>query len=274
MHKKKWLILFTTIFLAASITFCRPTGQHNPSKKSEKDKIKNLLSSFNLKLKNNRRTLLHVIGFSLVTGVLLRNDQVINRRAVEFRSRNSWVSTVGSKITHLGDKYANYGIIGAFYIGGMIFKSERAKETAKLSLLSYVQATIAVELLKQLAGRPRPSARIGIDWRGPGTAIDNNNTSFPSGHTITAWSLATVVANQYRHKKWVPWVSYSLATLVGFSRVTEKKHWFSDVFVGSVLGYVIGKFTIRKKDRLFQIFPFLNGNGGVGMGMNLNLESL
>jgi hypothetical protein len=45
--------------------------------------------------------------------------------------------------------------------------------------------------------------------------------SFPGGHAITAFSLATVVAVQYRKSVWVPIVAYSVATGVGLSRVTE-----------------------------------------------------
>ena len=39
--------------------------------------------------------------------------------------------------------------------------------------------------------------------------------SFPSGHTTTAFALAEVFAARYRDHRWVPWVAYGLASLVG-----------------------------------------------------------
>ena len=71
----------------------------------------------------------------------------------------------------------------------------------------------------------------------PGSSFD----SFPSGHTATAFSIATVFALQYSDTKIVPVFSYSLASLVGVSRLTEHEHWASDVFVGALLGYLCGK---------------------------------
>jgi len=74
--------------------------------------------------------------------------------------------------------------------------------------------------------------------------------AFPSGHTISIFGTATVISEMYKDTVWVPIVSYSLATLCGLSRVTEDTHWLSDVFLGAVLGYAIGKFVVKKRNRL------------------------
>ncbi len=34
---------------------------------------------------------------------------------------------------------------------------------------------------------------------------------------------------------------YSLATIAGFSRIHDNKHWASDIFIGSAIGYFVGK---------------------------------
>ena len=44
--------------------------------------------------------------------------------------------------------------------------------------------------------------------------------SFPSGHTIAVFSVATVIATRYCHQRWVPFVAYGLAAAVGFSRLS------------------------------------------------------
>jgi hypothetical protein len=71
--------------------------------------------------------------------------------------------------------------------------------------------------------------------------------SFPSGHEIAAFSVATVLANRYSRHRWVPWVAYGLAGLVGFSRVSLQSHFTSDVFAGAVLGYTISHYVVLQQ---------------------------
>jgi hypothetical protein len=69
-------------------------------------------------------------------------------------------------------------------------------------------------------------------------------SSFPSGHAAGVFSVATVVASRYRNHKWVPWLAYSFATAISFSRVTTSAHFPSDVFLGAALGYTVTKYTV------------------------------
>lgn len=69
-------------------------------------------------------------------------------------------------------------------------------------------------------------------------------SSFPSGHMIAAISVATVIARRYRNHHWVPWVAYGLAGTIGFSRISLRAHFPSDVFLGAVLGYAIARYDV------------------------------
>jgi membrane-associated phospholipid phosphatase len=69
-------------------------------------------------------------------------------------------------------------------------------------------------------------------------------SSFPSGHMIAAVSIATVIARRYRNHRWVPWAAYGLAGTIGFSRITLRAHFPSDVFLGTVLGYAIARYEV------------------------------
>ena len=71
--------------------------------------------------------------------------------------------------------------------------------------------------------------------------------SFPSGHTIAAVSIATVVARRYRSHRWVPYVAYGAAALVGFSRLPLGAHYVSDTFMGAALGYSIARFAVLRQ---------------------------
>ena len=110
--------------------------------------------------------------------------------------------------------------------------------------------------LKFSTGRVRPkSAQDSGEWNGP----NFDDVSFPSGHTSSAFAIATVLASEYKNNPWVPPVAYGLATLTGLSRLNDNKHWASDVFLGGALGYFISKTLIKlhsnKKGRHYTIYP-------------------
>ena len=128
--------------------------------------------------------------------------------------------------------------IGILSVGAasLIFKNTRLKKTVLIWAGSLFINSIATDQLKTTFQRHRPNTGDPyntFDWRrGP-----NLNRSFPSGHTTNAFTTATVWAMQYHDKKWVPYVTYGLATLVGMSRIYHNAHWASDVITGAAVGY-------------------------------------
>jgi len=62
--------------------------------------------------------------------------------------------------------------------------------------------------------------------------------SFPSGHATFAWALAVVLTGKEPRAKWL---FYLLAFAISLSRIYLGKHYPSDVVVGGILGWVIGK---------------------------------
>jgi len=197
-------------------------------------------------------------GVGLITGILIANDESIFRKFRDYRDDHKWVKDFSPQITKLGLGEWNLGIAGSFYLGGLLLKDKKAKETARLILMTFVHTGIVVQIGKHLAGRQRPSWDAGNDhWAGPSGFFKRYESgklsqydAFPSGHTITIFGTATVIAEMYKDTVWVPILSYSLASLCGLSRITEETHWLSDVFVGGVLGYAIGKYIVKKRNRL------------------------
>ena len=213
-------------------------------------------------------------GVALVTGILIGNDESIYRNIKDFQEKNDWIDRISPVVTQLGDGFINLGIAGGFYMGGLLFKDRRAKETASLLLMTFIHSGIVVQLGKHLFGRQRPSYEDGIDhWYGPSgffkryTECFSKYDAFPSGHTIMAWGTATVIAEMYKDKTLVPILCYSLATLVGLSRVTEDQHWLSDVLIGAVLGYAIGKFVVKKRSTKWNVLPVVHAER-VGIGLS------
>ncbi len=213
-----------------------------------------------------------------ITGYMIANDESIYSRFKAYQEKNEWVSDISPSLTLLGDGNVNLGITGLFYLTGAIFRDKKSKDTAKLLLMSLIHSGIVVQIGKHIAGRQRPEAEEGVDrWAGPSgffkrykNSADMFYDAFPSGHTITAWATATVIAHQYNKTFVVPFISYSLATLAGLSRVTEDKHWLSDVFFGAVLGFAIGKFIYRKRSGKFLLSPYVShGKYGINVGFRL-----
>lgn len=62
--------------------------------------------------------------------------------------------------------------------------------------------------------------------------------SFPSGHTTVSFAVAGVVLLKGTPEIFLPILL--LAVLIGFSRIYLRVHYFSDVFVGMLLGFVCG----------------------------------
>ena len=84
-------------------------------------------------------------------------------------------------------------------------------------------------------------------WFESSGSLLRGNGSFPSGHTVAAFSVATVIARRYGNHRWVPYAAYGLAAVVGFSRLSLSAHFLSDVFMGGALGYSISRFTVLRQ---------------------------
>ena len=156
-----------------------------------------------------------------------------------------------------------WGTVAAFLGVGLVGGDKTATETAVLATSAMLQCQLVSGVIKGISGRQRPEYADGEDhWYGPEgffkrfeKGLMGKYDSFPSGHTITAFSLATVVAMQYSDTVWVPILSYTVAAGVGLSRVTESKHWLSDVLVGGALGHVIGRLVVRNHRKRYHLVP-------------------
>jgi membrane-associated phospholipid phosphatase len=62
--------------------------------------------------------------------------------------------------------------------------------------------------------------------------------SFPSGHTVSAFTVAVIFAYWSKNKAWGP-VFLLLAIVVGYSRMYLSQHFFEDVVAGSVIGVIV-----------------------------------
>jgi membrane-associated phospholipid phosphatase len=208
------------------------------------------------------KDLLPLIGLAAGTAVLIVADEPVRDHVQSYSSRHPWVGDVSSVVTKMGGA-GGVAAAAAFFGAGLAFKDARARDTGYLAASALLQSFLIETLAKGLTGRQRPFVADGEDhWAGPvglvkmfDKGVAGRYTSFPSGHTTAAFSLATVVAMQYRRTGWVPVVAYTIAGGVGLSRIGLDKHWASDVFVGAVLGHLVGRFVVRNHERRRRLVP-------------------
>ena len=136
--------------------------------------------------------------------------------------------------------------IGLFASGVINDDNDLIGKSIQIGFSSAISA-ITVLGTKQIIQRDRPFVTHNF-IENIGNADDY---SMPSGHTATAFSLATSLSLQY--PKWyiiIP--SYLWASAVGYSRMHLGAHYLTDVIVGAIVGAGISYITFRIEKKVMQ----------------------
>jgi membrane-associated phospholipid phosphatase len=148
----------------------------------------------------------------------------------------------GSSIQHIARFWSNFGLGveiasgGLAYVGGCAEHRGYLRDTGLTILDALAAAGVADLTLKLTFDRqfPYTPGSTGDFWGG--------GRSFPSGHAAVSFAFSSAIAHRYPKKRWLKWAAYGLATGVALSRYPAKRHYASDILVGSTLGYVIGSY--------------------------------
>jgi hypothetical protein len=127
--------------------------------------------------------------------------------------------------------------LAGVWIYGLKTENHRhARETGFLALETLVDTFLIYTPMQFVAARQRPG-----EGNGNGDFWKHHmiNTSFPGGHAMFTYAMATVLSHEYS-QKWVQVLAYSAASIVTVSRFMARDHWSSDMFIGSALGIGIG----------------------------------
>ena len=148
----------------------------------------------------------------------------------------------GRDIQHIARIWSNFGLGveiasgGIAYVAGCAEHRTYFRDTGLTILDALAAAGVADLTLKLAFDRqfPYTPGSTGKFWGG--------GRSFPSGHSASSFAFATAIAHRYPDKKWLKLAAYGLATGVALSRYPAKRHYASDILVGSALGYVTGAY--------------------------------
>ncbi|HXJ42029.1 MAG TPA: phosphatase PAP2 family protein [Bryobacteraceae bacterium] len=174
-------------------------------------------------------------GLGAITAAAIVTDRRTTHALENSAGQVRW----GNNISKIGAVYTIAPEVAGFYLWGVVADNQKARETSVLAGEALLDGFIVVEVLKAAAGRNRPNAA-----QHPGNFFDGG-ASFPSGHSLATFALASVIAHEYGNRKWVPWVAYGLAGVVGTARFGARQHYASDVIAGSAMGFFIGRYVVN-----------------------------
>ncbi len=149
--------------------------------------------------------------------------------------------------------------VALFFTYGIVTQNQKALNTGWMTLESMGVAVGISFLLKYTFTRSRPFTNNGSNNWFHGYSKYRDYRSFPSAHSASAFAVASVISSQYSEYRWVAPISYTLATLTALSRIYDDQHWFSDVILGSSIGYFTGKFIYNyRKSKDIVFMPIIN----------------
>lgn len=157
------------------------------------------------------------------------------------------------------DDYLQYVPIAELYIADIYSsktKNEVFQQTKNLAI-SEILTAIIVEGLKKTTKIARPNG---------------SPFSFPSGHTGQSFTGATALYLEYKDSnKLLALSGYGFSTATGILRITNNRHWLSDVLVGAGIGIISTRLVWHVnplgnwkpfKSKKTAIYPYVNGLAG------------
>jgi PAP2 superfamily len=211
--------------------------------------------------------LLRDYGFSLTRGMF--SERNIAPFVVGFSGATAF-GTLDQQVREAVEGTTSSGNLGQFIggpaviwplVGGSVLISQFT-ENRKFRAFAYdlTQGALVDETLvrtvKYAVRRTRPNG---------------DKYSFPSGHTSNSFVVATVLDHYYGHRWGIP--VYTVAALIGASRISKGKHYLSDTIAGAMIGYLSARTAIHGHTRSdtapsLSFAPYRDENG-TGLGMTL-----
>lgn len=146
---------------------------------------------------------------------------------------NYYLDFIMVVITQFGNALPS-GSLGLFLIRKSFKKDKLPSWIGALSGLAV--GSIICSAIKYGVNRPRPAKSIA--YLGEKVRLVNElltKNSLPSGHTFTAFAIATIIA-YFRPK--LAFAAYLVAFLVGISRIYLAAHFPTDVLAGALLALI------------------------------------
>ncbi len=150
-------------------------------------------------------------------------------------AQRDWSRRVSLAGSMAGLAIATAATTGYGHVAGKAAWSHMGRDAA----LAFVSALTVTYAIKGATWRERPDA--------PGSrgSFYSGGDSFPSGHALTSFAVASAVAAHPGAPKWLKITLVATAAAVSISRTTGYRHWPSDVYFGAFTGILLGRSVAR-----------------------------
>jgi membrane-associated phospholipid phosphatase len=191
-------------------------------------------------------------------GLLMKNTPMNTNLQTDFRK------VLGDDFHNKIDNYIQYEALLQIYGGrylGLKPKHDALHQTINIVVSNAIMGGI-VQSMKFSFKELRPD--------------ETDRLSFPSGHTATAFTNASVLFYEYKDANiWYASSGYLFAAATGFLRIANNKHYTSDVLAGAGIGTAVGlavsywspfkSLTLGKNKTHALIYPQIGTNYGIGL---------
>ncbi len=188
----------------------------------------------------NRQAL--VWGGLLATSlVLYNNDGPLSDSVHDSRDKPvfKWFHEMGEFFEPAG----HMGVMNKYYFAGLAVSygvgSDKATRIFGEILEAHFIAGLGKVAIQSVAARARPHEGLGSESWG-----NETGTSFPSGHSINIFQLATILSH-HANRSWFTVGAYTIAASVGVQRVASDAHWSSDVFFSAAFGTAVAQAVLN-----------------------------
>jgi len=182
------------------------------------------------------------------TALFLVDDELNNWTQGWTNDVPEWIKDYGHNI---GGPSKNYMLTGGVYLVGLFTKNEKLRRTGVLLISSASAAGLLQQVTKRIVGRARPKSGEQSNVFDPfHFRRVKNYDSFPSGHSMLAFTNAYAIAKQFDN----PWVKagiYAVGLVPGIARVLDDFHWVSDISVGIITSIFIVEAIDKWLDRKY-----------------------
>jgi hypothetical protein len=188
--------------------------------------------------------------------IAMHNTDADKNLAEHFERHHIFHGFADESLSVIGDPPTHYAVAGLWYVISAENADEFNKQRALTMLTALSVTGVVTTGLKVIRDNDTPN---GQRW------------SWPSGHTSSSFTVASVLDEFYGPKVGIP--AYALASLVAYRMMDAGDHWGSDIVFGATLGWVVGHTIAGKHKNLevagFELSPYMATGSDTATGICL-----